>query len=294
MGVTYADSAVIDDFSIQSEIVQGEDVSVAVTISYDFTSETTLNPGIFSFEIEDWIVEEMSPASGSNTVVYVFEFPTPTEDGVHQYQANVWYIVDDEWFIDGAAATHNFTITIGELNTSSPVYHAEILEYDVPVKVDPSSQVNVSITIGYEFPDENEVRLMVMDQNSEIINEMLSLLSGTNQKDYGLTILTPDTPGEYAYSINMEYESNNLTQMRTKEFSLNVLVPENPEPEEKEPETPEEPEPETNPEVESPTTTESETTEPEEPEKTGGIPGFDVISIVAGSLLASRFWGKKD
>ena len=47
-GFAHADSAIIDDFSIQSEIVQGENVTVTITVSYDFTSDAELKPGVFS------------------------------------------------------------------------------------------------------------------------------------------------------------------------------------------------------------------------------------------------------
>ncbi len=288
-GFTYADSAVIDEFSIQSKIIQGENISVAITVSYDFTTDAELNPGIYSFESEDWIVDEIMTASGSDTVVYVLEFPAPMEDGTHLFQANVWYVVDDKWFIDGVDATHNFTITIGELNTSIPVNQAEIIYVITPENVDASSLVKVSLVLGYEFPNEAEIRLYVLDPESEIVSEEYSSLSGTNQTEYVLTLLTPETPGEYAYSINVEFESSNVTQVRKQDVNIIVIAPEEPEPAVTEPDTPDEPE--TPLEVTPPATTEPD---PQEPEKTGGIPGFDIISILAGALIASQYGRKKN
>lgn len=60
----------IEDFAITSDIVPGENTVVMITVGYDFTSQVQLNPGIFSFEADDWIVDDFYPVSGKGTENY--------------------------------------------------------------------------------------------------------------------------------------------------------------------------------------------------------------------------------
>ena len=83
---------------IRSDTVPGENTIVMVTGGYDFSSQVQLNPGIFSFATDDWIIETLDPVNGQGSENYTLEFPTPEEDGVYYYQANVWYTKNNRWF----------------------------------------------------------------------------------------------------------------------------------------------------------------------------------------------------
>ena len=291
IGVGHADSTRIEEFSVISEVIPGENISVAITVNYDFSSNTEINPGIFSFEADDWIVDEIDPVSGSDTVVYTMEFPAPLEDGTHLYQANVWYKIDDTWFFDGVAATYNFTIQIGDINGTASQDYANIIDLSTPVSVDISSPVNVTMILDYSLVNETEYSLNIRDSNSEIISEEFLSISGSDQKKYNLTFTSSDTDGNYSYTINLEYEFENSSLVDSKLFSIEVNALVDPDP--PKPDTPDDPD--IPPVVTPPDVTPPVTEDPVEPdpEKSDNNMIYYGIALLIGAVAVYKYWTQK-
>ncbi len=93
-------SASIIDLEAPYEVYAGESFTVDLTVSYEFTTLTTMLSGIFDLETLTWITEEYNTLVGEGTKTYSFELTAPEEETMWSLGANVWYYLEGEW-------THN-------------------------------------------------------------------------------------------------------------------------------------------------------------------------------------------
>jgi len=222
VGLAQADTW-IEDFAVISDIVPGENTVIMVTVGYDFTSQVQLNPGIFSFEADDWIVETLDPVNGKGTENYTLEFPTPSEDGEYYYQANVWYTKNSRWFFDGVDAAHNFTIHVGEEDITQIEEFVSILQISKPESLNISSRVDLNITIHHSYINLTEISINVHNSESEIIAEEFDSLEGVGTRNYHLSFISPSEAGIYTYRIDVESETVNSSIATSQVFSIETI-----------------------------------------------------------------------
>lgn len=223
VGLVQADTW-IENFSVISDIIPGENTEVLVTVGYDFTSQVQLNPSIFSFEADDWIVDLLDPVIGTGTENYTLEFPTPIADGEYFYQANVWYTRNNRWYYDGNAAAYNFTIQVGDQDIPQIEEYVNILGISKPESLNISSSVDLNITIQYSYTNLTEVSINVHNSESEIIAEEFDSLEGVDTRDYQLSFIAPSEAGTYSYTVNIDSETANSTIGTSQGFSIDTIA----------------------------------------------------------------------
>ena len=222
VGLVQADTW-IEDFVILSDTVPGENTSVMVTVGYDFSSQVQLNPGIFSFAADDWIVEILDPVNGQGSENYTLEFPTPEDDGVYYYQANVWYAKNNKWFFDGTAAAQNFTIQVGGEVTPQIEEFVSIMSISKPESVNVSSNIDMNITIQHSYQNLTEVSINIENADSEIIAEDFDSLEGVGSKIYQLSFASPNEAGLFVYTVNIDSETTTSTISASQGISIETI-----------------------------------------------------------------------
>ncbi len=275
------DGAWIEDFEFTVGPFSGDNVTTTVTVGYQFDSDVEINPGIFSFDLDDWIIEELRTVDGSGNETFTLVFPAPDENGTHLYQANVWYVKQGSWYFDGSEAAFNFTI--GDENATLITDYITITEVGTPSETNTTTTVDVKVFLNYSITNESDYSISVINQATETLGEEFDVLLGEGAANYTLSILTPEIEGLHSFSIRVEsFTGENGTVVAETGFDIFLTKPvesssENPE----EPDTPIEP-PEDNT-----TTPEPDEPEPEEPEVTPvwRTPAFWLGFVIIGAGL---------
>lgn len=275
----------IEDLEISSEVTPGFNVSVTLEIGYNMDGEATLNPGIFSYAEDDWITDLFITVSGEGSTTTMLEFPTPDEEELQYYQANVWYIINDEWFFDHGNAAWNFTLGQNTSAVNDYIHIKSIVaHHEIP------TDVTLEIGLDYQLFDETEFGIIVKEGENIVVDE-LETLNGTGEQD--MSIYLGDVDRDIPHTLKVEItgitESNS-----TISSSINITLDpiESPEPD------PEPTEPETQDDTSEPPSTQpgsTATDEPETPQNNTGnpqIPGYQWYMTGIGLIVA--VWLRKD
>ncbi len=85
-----------------------------LTVSYEFTIPTEMNPGINDVEAGTWIAEEYETLVGEGTKTYSFELTAPLEETTWRLVAEVWYYLEGEWTHTEVRYSDAFEISVVE------------------------------------------------------------------------------------------------------------------------------------------------------------------------------------
>lgn len=293
--IIYAQSgAWIEKFSITSDVVPGENVTTSVIVGYSFTNQVELNPGIFSFAADDWIVDDYRTVTGSGNETFTLEFPVPEAEGVHLYQANVWYIKSGSWYFDGSVAAWNFTI--GDENVTTSLDFLNIVDVNTPLEVNISSQIEVEVFIEYSIVSEGDYSIRIRDETGETLGEEYDVLSGESASNYTLLMNTPDVDGTYTYAVVVEAAlGENSTIIASSSFNIYLMKPIEPEPDinTTTPEPPVNNNTTTDPPDNNTTTPDPDEPEPEEPVKDNRLRNSAIV-LGIGAILGVIYWRSKN
>ena len=109
---TYTASVV--DLEVPSEVYAGESFTVEITVSYEFTVPTEMNPGIYDVEAETWIAEDSEILVGEGTKTYSFELTAPEEEATWALEASVGYYLEGEWTYNEEEYSDAFEVSVEE------------------------------------------------------------------------------------------------------------------------------------------------------------------------------------
>ena len=79
------------------------------------------------------------------------EFPAPGISGSHEYEANVYYFIDGNWFNLGKGAVQNMTLEVTGTVTTLLEYSAEIEEVEIPETLGLDEIFQLDVTVSYDF-----------------------------------------------------------------------------------------------------------------------------------------------
>jgi hypothetical protein len=97
-----------------SKVSPDTNFTVSLTVFYRFRSLTVITPGLWNPDDESLIVEDHDELEGEGTKVYGFTVQSPSEPGDYTVDAAVFYLYDDEWFIDeGGLSSFQVTVESG-------------------------------------------------------------------------------------------------------------------------------------------------------------------------------------
>ncbi len=92
----------------------GASFTVEITVSYDFTILTEVNPGINDVETDMWIAEDSETLVGDGTKTYSFELTAPEEETTWALEASVGYYLKGEWTHNEEEYSDAFEISVVE------------------------------------------------------------------------------------------------------------------------------------------------------------------------------------
>ncbi|MBT3285034.1 hypothetical protein HN807_11620 [Candidatus Bathyarchaeota archaeon] len=220
----------VQDVRYESDINPGEIVSVNVTIGYLFDEEVEISPGIYSRELEDWVVNDFAQVTGTGESSYILEFPAPGISGSHEFEANVYYFIEGNWYNLGMGAVQNMTLEVMGTVTSLFEYNAEIEEVLLPETLGLNENYQLEVTVSYDFDEETDIVLIVTDPNSgNVIVETQDTLDGSGSNDYSFNMTTPSIYGVYKMEAMVSYfngiEWENSGESAVYEITQEIIEP---------------------------------------------------------------------
>ncbi len=223
----------VQDVTYESVVNPGETVSVNVTIGYSFDNETEISPGIYSRKQEDWVVDDFEFVTGTGEISYILEFPAPGISGSHEYEANVYYFIDGNWFNLGSGAVQNMTLEVTGTVTTLLEYSAEIEKVELPETLGLDEVFQFEVSIHYDFDEETDIVLIVTDPNSgNVIVETQDTLDGSGSNDYSFNMTTPSDYGIYEMETSVSYfngfEWESSGENSVQQITLEITQPEAP------------------------------------------------------------------
>jgi len=196
----------VQDATYESVVDPGEIVAVNVTIGYSFDVATEISPGIYSKMLDDWVVDEFVEVTGTGQTSYILEFSAPEISGSYEYEANVYFFTDGNWFNLGKGAVQNMTIEVTGTVTTLLEYTAEIDDVQVPGTIGLDEEFLLDVTVSYDFDEETDIVLVLNDPVTEsIIVETQDTLEGTGSKVYSFDMTSPSVVGVYEMDVMVSY-----------------------------------------------------------------------------------------
>jgi len=108
----YVFSAKLVEVEAPSTVQAGEDVTIELTVSYDFSEPTEVSPGIYDPATDELIAEEYDTLEGKGTKAYSFDLTAPSEEKTWELEASVYYKVDEEWLHDETGWGEAFEVEV--------------------------------------------------------------------------------------------------------------------------------------------------------------------------------------
>ncbi len=245
----YAQTKEVGIYGIWTDRAQydpDQNVTVTVELAWDFPSETGISPGVYDVMAEAYIAEDIYTVANAGVDNVTLSFTAPSTNGVYEYIVNVFY--DDEGWQQSSTGFEEHYIYIQVGSTGSGEYSAWITDVEAPDTVAPSEQFNVTVHIEMSFPTLTRFSVAVTDPDTgEALIDVEDQAEGDQKGIYWFELTAPDTEGEYTLGADIIFETQQgWTFSEGAAQSFEVKV------------------------------------------KTGGggIPGFPVMSVLVGSLVA--------
>lgn len=233
----------------QTSYEPGQTITVTLEIGWDFPSETDIGPGVYDTLAEVYIAEDIYTVIDSGFGNITLSFTAPSSNGVYEYLVNVFY--DEEGWImsDTGYEEHYIYIQVG--STGSGQYSAWVTDVDAPSRVAPGELFNVTVSVQISFPQMTLFAVAVSDpETGEAILEVEDQAVGDQTGSYWFEIAAPETEGDYTLGADIVFETPqgwSYSDDSTQTFDITVSSDSN---------------------------------------GGGAIPGFPMVSVLLGSLVA--------
>jgi hypothetical protein len=223
----------VQEVDYESVVNPGETVIVNVTIGYSFDNVVEISPGIYSRALDDWVVDDFVYVNGTSETSYILEFLAPGISGSHEYEANVYYFIDGNWFNLGKGAFQNMTLEVTGTVTTLGEYSVEIEEITVSETIGIDEAFLLEITVRYDFDEETDIDLLISDPVSgNVVVETQDTLEGNGVKVYSFNMTSPLSEGVYQMEASVLYfnglEWGNPEDNAVQRISQEVIIPKTP------------------------------------------------------------------
>jgi len=177
-------SAWIVDVVAPSEVYVGEEFTVDLTVSYDFTVATEIMPGVFEYGTHETLV-------GTGTKTYSFVLDAP-EEGVLSLSAAVLYTVEGELIHNDVDWVEYFDVQVIALPEEG-TYTASIVDFVAPSEASAGEAFSVELTVAYEFSELTEITPKIYDKVTGMwLAEESETLVGAGSKTYSFELTAPE------------------------------------------------------------------------------------------------------
>lgn len=225
----------------------GETITVTLELAWDFPAATDISPGVFDTSSETYVTEDYFTVEGTGVENVTLSFTAPSTNAVYEYIVDVYYDESGEWAMSETGyEMHYIYIQVG--STGSGEYNAWVTSVDAPGNVKPGELFTVNVDIDISFPTNTTFSVGITDpETGEAIIEFIDAGEGDQSGTYTFEIYAPETEGDYTLGADVVFET---------------------------------------PTGWSYTVDGTQTFDITVSASSGGIPGFPVVSILTGSLVA--------
>ena len=204
--------------------------------------------------------------TGDGETEYVLILRVPDIAGEYLYSGVVMYWDDMDWAITGEVSALNFTINVQGIPVES--FSAEIEEVEYPRTVETGADIEISVTVSYNLPDDTDIVVgitEIYEDDEETIDETFDTLSGAGTETYVFELVAPEEAGTSELSADILFLLNGEWRVTPDMWYEIFLID----------------------------AEETEVIPPDDPvEPSGGIPGFPLAAI-AVSIGALSFYLRK-
>ncbi len=213
----------ISDLTYPSEVEIGEEVTIMVSVDYEFPGAARLIVDVD--DGTDTLNSVSEEVAWDGSAQYTLSFVAPSEPGEYSYTVTVTYIADDiaDRSDDGV---QEFTITVLPSDEpNEPRYYAGITDLSYPSEVETGEAISVTVSVDYEFPGEVTLFVEVNDE-TDTLDSTSELVSWDGSGKYALSFDAPSEAGEYSYTVIVSYVAGDIEDMSddgVEEFTVNVV-----------------------------------------------------------------------
>lgn len=231
----------------------GQTITVTLELVWDFPASTDISPGVLDTSSEVYVAEDIYTVSNTGADNITLSFTAPSTNGVYEYICNVFYEEEGWVMSETGYEAHYIYIQVG--STGSGEYNAWVTNVDAPSTVKPGELFTVDVDIDISFPTNTTFSVGITDPESgEVIIEFIDAGEGDLSGTYNFEIYAPETEGDYTLGADVVFETpTGWSYTEGGTQTFDITVSEG----------------------------------------GGGIPGFPVFSILAGSIVALALMSRK-
>ncbi len=189
----------IEDVDYTENVEPGGLIIVNISVGWEFSSDTTIGPGIYNLGQEYYEVEVEDTVSGTGSNTYTLEFEAPFTLGLQDYLAETPYWSGEDW-VWGNESRFYFSVRVGD-----PIVGIfEITDLQYPSSVRPGAEISIKVIIDYELSNTTEVACGVTSLNTtEILAASIITLSGQGTRTFNMDFLAPQSEGTYNHYVSV-------------------------------------------------------------------------------------------
>ncbi len=159
----------IEDVSHDTQVDAGTNVTVDISLGYSFENVTQISPGVYMYNLEDWVVDDFLNVSGTGNSTLSLMFAAPPKAGVYEYAVNVYYFKENNWFQIGERSEENMSIQVlGDIIDGNN-YSVGITDVETLSEVKAGEGYTMNVSVGYDLAEETDVSLMIRDNQTKAL-----------------------------------------------------------------------------------------------------------------------------
>ncbi|MCK4243850.1 hypothetical protein KAX03_03190, partial [Candidatus Bathyarchaeota archaeon] len=193
----------ISDLSAPSQVGEGQNFLVDITVEYSVAFDTTIFIGVWDYGEEAIITGGVDDVTQTSTQTYVFELNAPERNMVWNLAGVALYWNGSDWEYNPEGWYWDFEVLVsGAVN-----YSAQVIGAGYPTQVELGTLFSVEMTIEYSLASSTEVGVGIWDYGrDEYITEEVEDLTGAGSNLYSFNLMAPSTPTTMELSADVWYK----------------------------------------------------------------------------------------
>jgi len=193
----------ISDLNAPSQVAEGQDFLVDVSVDYSFAFNTTIFVGVWDYDEESIIAGGVDDVTQTGTQIYVLQLSPPDWSLLWDLAAVVLYWNGTDWEYDPEGWYWDFEVLV----SGAVDYSATVIDLDAPSQVELGSMFVVEMTIDYSLASLTEVGVGVWNYElAEYIAEETEELNGSGSQSYSFNLIAPSRPVVWDLSADVWYK----------------------------------------------------------------------------------------
>ena len=208
--IAYAQTEGVGIYGIWTDKTQyepGETVTVTLELAWSFSAATDISPGVLDTSSESYVAEDYYTVENTGAENITLSFTAPSTSAVYEYIVDVYYDDGESWVMsDTGYEAHYIYVQVG--STGSGAYNAWVTNVDAPSSVKPGELFTVKVDIDISFPTNTTFSVGITDpETGEVIIEFIDAGMGDLSGSYDFDIYAPETEGDYTLGADVIFET---------------------------------------------------------------------------------------